>query len=225
MRSSTPLELFALIRINLDVRIEPLKVWHDVTYLEFIIYLMIFQFHLYLSLFHALYSISILAKHLLHCTWLRCLKSYTKDLSHGFLPSRWFVHNHSVDLGNPFKVIVHYILIGRMVGLSHQDGFPMMSALMCMVTHWPWLTMSHDIRLSSTYDFIKLLYCVFSQPWENTEFMQKPVETLTYEWDHKLILYFLWIESLLMEIGSNRYSQQRIMMFHRIEIECPLEWS
>ena len=33
-----------------SVRIEPLKAWHGVIYLEFIIYLMIFQFH-FLSIF------------------------------------------------------------------------------------------------------------------------------------------------------------------------------
>ena len=42
-------------------KIEPLKAWHDVTNLEFISYLMMFQFHSYLSLFHVLYFMSILA--------------------------------------------------------------------------------------------------------------------------------------------------------------------
>ena len=41
--------------------IEPLKAWHDVINLEFIIYLMMLQFHFYLSLFHVLYFMSILA--------------------------------------------------------------------------------------------------------------------------------------------------------------------
>ena len=44
----------------LHVRIEPLKAWHDVINLEFIIYLVMFQFHSYLSLFHVLYFMSIL---------------------------------------------------------------------------------------------------------------------------------------------------------------------
>ena len=43
-----------------DVRIEPLKAWHDVINLEFISYLMMFQFHSYLSLFHVLYFMRIL---------------------------------------------------------------------------------------------------------------------------------------------------------------------
>ena len=41
-----------------------------------------------------------------------------------------------MDLGNPLEVIMHYLLIGGMVSLGHQDGFPMRSALACMVTHW-----------------------------------------------------------------------------------------
>ena len=48
------------MRVLLSIRIEPLKVGHDVTNLEFIIYLIIFQFHFYLFLFHALYFINIL---------------------------------------------------------------------------------------------------------------------------------------------------------------------
>ena len=40
---------------------ESLKVWHDVIKLEFIIYLMMFQFHFYLSSLHVLYFMSIVA--------------------------------------------------------------------------------------------------------------------------------------------------------------------
>ena len=36
-----------------------LNAWHDVTNLKFIIYLIIFQWHFYLSLFHTLYFMSI----------------------------------------------------------------------------------------------------------------------------------------------------------------------
>ena len=46
---------------TLFVRIEPLKAWHDVINVEFVIYLLMFQFHCYLSLFHALYFMSIIA--------------------------------------------------------------------------------------------------------------------------------------------------------------------
>ena len=33
------------------------------------------------------------------------------------------------------EVVVYYLLIGKMVGLGYWDEFPMVSALMCMVTH------------------------------------------------------------------------------------------
>ena len=54
-----------------------------------------------------------------------------KNLSHGFLIS---IHNRTMDLGNPFEAI-HYLLIGGMISLSHQEGFPMMSSLVCVVTY------------------------------------------------------------------------------------------
>ena len=31
--------------------------------------------------------------HILHFTWLRCIRSCIEDLSHGFLVNRWLVHN------------------------------------------------------------------------------------------------------------------------------------
>ena len=43
-----------------SVKIKFLKAWHDVTDLKFIIHLIIFKVHFYLSLFHVLYFISIL---------------------------------------------------------------------------------------------------------------------------------------------------------------------
>ena len=131
--------------------------------MEFIIYLMISQFHFYLSLFHALYFINILTYHLLHCTWLGHIRSCMKDLNYRLLVNRWFVHNLFMDLGNPLEVVVYYLLIRGMIGLGHRDGFPMISALMCMVTHWTWLTVSHDIRLSSSHDFTQLFHCITSQ--------------------------------------------------------------
>ena len=69
-----------------------------------------------------------------------------------------------MDLGNPLEVVVHYLLIEGMIGLGHRDRFPMVSALVCMVTHRIQLTVSHNIRLSSSHDFTKLFHCVVSQP-------------------------------------------------------------
>ena len=40
--------------------------------------------------------------------------------------------------------------------------------------------MSHDIRLSSSHNFTKLLYYIASQPWENTELVIKLAMTLNY---------------------------------------------
>ena len=57
----------------------------------------------------------------------------------------------------------------------------MMSALVYMVTHWIRPILSHDIRLSSCYDFTKLLQYVVSQPLENIELVLKLVVTLTYK--------------------------------------------
>ena len=144
--------------------------------------------------------------HFLHYTWLRCIRSCTEDLSHGFLANRWLVHNRFMCLNNPLEVVMHHLLIGGMVGLGYRDGFLMVSALVCMVIHWIRPTVSHDLRLSSSHDLAKLLHYVVSQPWKNLEFVLKLVVTLTYGWDRNLIIYSLWIESLLMEVYSNRYS-------------------
>ena len=91
-----------------------------------------------------------------------------------------------MGLGNPIEVVAHYLPLGGMIGFDHQDEFLMMSALMCLG-----LTVSYDIRLLSCYDFIKLVHCVVSQPWENIEFVLKLAVILTYGWDRKLIIYSL----------------------------------
>ena len=69
-----------------------------------------------------------------------------------------------MGLGNPLEVVVHHLLIGRMTGFGYQDGFSMVSALVCVVTHWIGHTVSHDLRLSSSHDLTKLFYFVVSQP-------------------------------------------------------------
>ena len=40
-----------------------------------------------------------------------------------------------MDLSNPSDTVMHYILIGEMTYFSYQDDFPMMSTLICMITH------------------------------------------------------------------------------------------
>ena len=145
--------------------------------------------------------------HLFHCTWLRCIRSCTKDLSHGFLANRWLVHNRFMGVGNPLKVVVHLLLIGGMASLGYWDGFPMVSVLVCMVAHWIWPMVSYELRLSSSHDSTKVLHCIVSQPWNNIKLMLKSVVTLTYRWECELIIYSLWIGSLLIETCSNKYSQ------------------
>ena len=49
-----------------------------------------------------------------------------------------------MGLDNPLEVVMHHLLIGGMVGLGYRDGFPMVIALVCMVTHWTGPTVSHD---------------------------------------------------------------------------------
>ena len=68
---------------------------------------------------------------------------------------KWMTCSHYyVGLDNLLEVVVHYLLIGRMIGLGLQDEFPMVSALVCMITHWRRLMVSHDISLSSSHNFI-----------------------------------------------------------------------
>ena len=84
-------------------------------------------------------------------------------------------------LRQPIKAIVHYLIIGGMIGLDYWDEFPMVSALVCMVAHWTRPMVSYDLRLSSSHDSTKLLHCVVSQLRENIEFLLKLAVTSTYE--------------------------------------------
>ena len=51
-----------------------------------------------------------------------------------------------MNLGIPYEIVVHYHWTRGMTGFDHQDGFPMMSALVCMVTHWIGPMVNHDIN-------------------------------------------------------------------------------
>ena len=65
-----------------------------------------------------------------------------------------------MGLGIPLEVVVHHLLIRGMAGLGYRDGFPMVSALVCMVTHWTRPMVSHDLRLLLSHDLTKLFHCV-----------------------------------------------------------------
>ena len=54
-----------------------------------------------------------------------------------------------------------------MSGLGHQDSVLVVSVLACTITHQTRPTMSHDVRLLDSYEFIKLLYYMVYQPYEN----------------------------------------------------------
>ena len=41
---------------------------------------------------------------------------------------------------------MHYLLNGGMTCLGHQDGSPMVSALLCIVTYWTRPIVDHDIN-------------------------------------------------------------------------------
>ena len=161
--------------------------------------------------------------HILHYTWLRYIKSCTEDLNHGFFANRWLVHNCFMGFGNTLKVVVHHFLIGGMASLSYRDGFPMVSALVCMVTHWTKPIVSHDFRLSSSHDLTKLLHCVASQPWDNIEFVLKLLwptsEIISWSYIPYRLGHCWW---KLVAIGIlNRGT----MLSLGIEIVCPLGWS
>ena len=67
-----------------------------------------------------------------------------------------------MDLGNPLETVMHYLLIRRITSLSHQDGFPLVSALVCMVTHWIRPTVNHDENLSLVIIHRATLLCGLS---------------------------------------------------------------
>ena len=98
----------------------PWKSWHDVidkdSFTKFI-YLCFLVSLYYLIGFNWLFEHTY--PHYLHCTWLRCLKSCTEDLSYGFLVKWLVVHSWFIDLGNPFEIVVQYHLIGGRTCLGY----------------------------------------------------------------------------------------------------------
>ena len=56
-----------------------------------------------------------------------------------------------------------------MTSLNYRDRVLIMSVLVYMVTLWTGSMMGHDIRLSCSYDFTKVLNYNVCQPWENID--------------------------------------------------------
>ena len=71
--------------------------------------------------------------HLLYCTL--CIRSYIEDLSHG-VPCKYMTCSQLFHGSKqPIRGCSAHLLIGGMVGLGYRDEIPMVSALVCMVTH------------------------------------------------------------------------------------------
>ena len=63
--------------------------------------------------------------------------------------------------------------------------------------------------LSGSHDLTMLPYCMSSQPSKNIELMLRFLMILTYGWNPKVVIYSPWIESLLIKVSINMYSQDR----------------
>ena len=148
-----------------------------------------------------------------------------KNSNYGFLANRWFVHSWFKGLGNPVEVIVHYLLIGRMTSLDYRNRVFMMSALVCMVTYWIELMVSHNVKLSGNYDFTKLLHYVISQSWENIIFVSKLAIALTYKWNLKWSYIPYKLGHYQWKLVTICILNRDNIIFHEIETKCPLKWS
>ena len=133
------------------IEIEPWKAWHNVTDCDSFINLFIYVSWFPLNISFVLIGyLSIHALHHIHCTWPRCIRSCTKDPSHGFFVEWWVVHNWFMDFGYPSKTVVHFLLIGEIACLGCWDGFPMVSVLvqvMCIGQDLRWI-MTQGYQLS-----------------------------------------------------------------------------
>ena len=58
-----------------------------------------------------------------------------------------------MNVGNPFQGYSVLPYNGGLDSLGHWNGLPMVSALVCMVTHWTRPIVGHDIKLSGGHDF------------------------------------------------------------------------
>ena len=67
-----------------------------------------------------------------------------------------------MNLSNSFKDVKRYLIIRGMYGLGSRNKVLIVSALVCMVTHWTRLMVIHDVRLLGIHEFTKLLYCIIS---------------------------------------------------------------
>ena len=81
--------------------------------------------YFYLSYFHALYFVSTLTCIFCILHDFGVLGVARKIQVTSSLQTDDLFTSRFMGLGNPLKIVVHHILIGRMVGLGYQNGFPM----------------------------------------------------------------------------------------------------
>ena len=94
-----------------------------------IIYIIILVFHSlsYLCIIDVEHS----NMHHLHYIRLKCIMSCMEDANNGFLA---IIHSWFMDLDNPYKGVVHNLLIEGITCLGHWVEAPIVCALPCMVT-------------------------------------------------------------------------------------------
>ena len=130
-----------------------------------------------------------------------------------------------MDLGSSVEIIVHYLLIGRIIFLSYQNGFLMVGVLVCMVTHWAQPMVNHDVRLSGCHDSLSYYVAwtfTLRGYWASVEinrWLWLIGETLKWSYILYGLSHYWW---KLVTIGIlNRDT----MISHGIEIVCLLRWS
>ena len=161
---------------------------------------------------------------LLFCTWLWCIRSFTKDTSHGFLVSRSIIHSRFMNLGNLVETIIHHLLIGGMICFGHQDGFLMVNTLV-YVMHigqdlWRIRCKVINFHDSPSYCSVRTLNLK-----KILSLYQNQLEALTHGWDPKVVIYpyglgHCWWRPIVIGILN-----KGTMISHGIEIMCPLGWS
>ena len=129
-----------------------------------------------------------------------------------------------MDLSNPVKTIVHYLLIEGITCLSHWDEFLMMSVpayVMHIEQNLRWI-ITQGYQLSW---FTKLLYCMDSQPWKDIDICQNPQKALIHGWDPKVVIYHYRLGHCWWMLVTIGILNRDTMISQGIEIVCSLRWS
>ena len=127
-----------------------------------------------------------------------------------------------IDLRNPIKVVVHYILIGRMICLGRRDGVLMVSVVVCMVTHWTWPTMNHDKRLLNSYDSLSYYVAWTPNLKRMLSMFWNQKDVLTNEWDPNMVIYPYGLSHYWWRLVTIGILSKGTMISHGIETTYPL---